>query len=96
MRPSQVLGRHRQEVRRVVARHRASNARVFGSAMRGEDTEESDLDLLVDPREDMTLFDIGAIRMELRQLLGVEVDVLTPRALPESFRERVLKDAVPV
>jgi predicted nucleotidyltransferase len=70
MRPSQTLERHRQEVRQVVARHRAGNARAFGSALRGEDTAESDLDLLVDPRDDMTLFDIGAIRMELRQLLG--------------------------
>ena len=96
MRPSQALARHRQEVRRIVERHRAGNARVFGSALHGEETAESDLDLLVDPRDDMTLFDIGAIRLELRQLLGVQVDVLTPRALPESFRERVLKDAVPV
>jgi len=96
MRPSKALDRHRQEVRQIVERHRAGNARLFGSAVRGEDTEESDLDLLVDPRDDMTLFDIGAIRLELRQLLGVEVDVLTPRALPESFRERILKGAVPV
>ena len=96
MRPSQALERHRQEVRQIVERHHAGNARVFGSAVHGEDSAGSDLDLLVDPRDEMTLFDIGAIRLELRQLLGVKVDVVTPRPLPESFRERTLKDAVPV
>lgn len=62
--------------------HRARNARVFGSVLHGRDTHESDLDLLIDPAPDMTLFDIGAIRLELRKLLGVPVDVLTPNALP--------------
>jgi hypothetical protein len=59
------------------------------------DQDDSDLDLLVDPTPDTTLFDIGAIRHELLQLLGVPVDVLTPRALPEKFREVVLKEAKP-
>ena len=84
------------EVRRIVQRYRARNARVFGSALRGQDNEESDLDLLVDPADNMTLFDIGAIRYELRELLGVEVDVVTPNALPDSFRDKVLNEAVPV
>ncbi len=44
----------------------------------------------------MSLFDIGAIRRELRELLGLEVQVLTPRALPDSFRDRVLAEARPV
>lgn len=42
------------------------------------------------------MMDIGAIRYELRSLLGIEVDVLTPKALPDSFREQVLAEAVPV
>ena len=57
---------------------------------------DSDLDLLIDPTPDTTLFDIGAIRHELLQLLGVPVDVLTPKALPEKFRTVVLSEAVPV
>lgn len=70
--------------------------RVFGSAAHGDDTDGSDLDLLIDPSPETTLFDIGAIRHELRTLLGVPVDVLTPMALPDSLREVVLADAAPV
>jgi len=62
----------------------------------GCDTEESDLDLLIDPTPETALFDIGAIRHELLELLGVPVDVLTPKALPEKFRATVLAQAVPV
>lgn len=76
--------------------HRARNPRVFGSVVRGCDTEDSDLDILVDPTPETTLFDIGTIRHELLQLLGVPVDVLTPRALPEKFRAAVLAEAVAV
>jgi uncharacterized protein len=76
--------------------HRARNARVFGSVLRGDDTEQSDLDLLIDPTSETSLFDIGAIHFELGQLLGVRVDVLTPDALPETFRARVIAQAQPV
>jgi hypothetical protein len=76
--------------------HRVRNARVFGSVARGADTELSDLDILVDPTPETTLFDIGAIRHELRKLLGIPVDVLTPNALPEHVRVAVLADALPV
>lgn len=76
--------------------HRAVNARVFGSAIHGDDTEDSDLDILIDPTPETTLLDIGAIRHELLQLLGVPVDVVTPKALPEKFRATVLAEAVPV
>ena len=96
MKPSLALAAHRAAIRRVVESHRASNARVFGSVVHGGDTEDSDLDILVDPTPETTLFDIGAIRYELLQLLGVPVDVLTPRALPEKFRATVLAEAVPV
>ena len=96
MKPSQALQNHRAEIRRIVLAHRARNARVFGSVLHGEDTEESDLDILIDPTPETTLFDIGAIRHELLQLLGVPVDVLTPKALPDKFRAKVLAEAVPV
>jgi predicted nucleotidyltransferase len=64
--------------------------------LHGDDTEESDLDLVVDPTPKTTMMDIGAIRYELKQLTGIEVDVLTPNALPDRFREAVLAEAVPV
>lgn len=96
MRPSEALDANRDAIRRVVESHRARNARVFGSVLRGEDTDSSDLDILVDPTPETTLFDIGAIRHELGKLLGVPVDVLTPNGLPDKYRARVLADADPV
>lgn len=96
MKPSVALAANREAIRRVVESHRARNPRVFGSVVRGDDTENSDLDLLIDPTPDTTLFDIGAIRHELFQLLGVPVDVLTPKALPEKFRAAVLSKALPI
>jgi predicted nucleotidyltransferase len=65
MKPSIAFERHRDAIREIVARHRAVNARVFGSVLRGDDREDSDLDILIDPTPDTTLFDIGAIRHEL-------------------------------
>jgi predicted nucleotidyltransferase len=62
----------------------------------GTDTEASDLDILIDPTPEMTLFDIGAIRYKLKQLLGVPVDVLTPGALPEKCRQSVIEAALPI
>lgn len=96
MKPSAVLATNREAIRHVVESHHARNARVFGSVVHGDDTEDSDLDILVDPTPETTLFDIGAIRHELLQLLGVPVDVVTPNALPEGFRAAVLAEAVPV
>jgi predicted nucleotidyltransferase len=69
---------------------------VFGSAIRGDDTEGSDLDLLVEPTENTTLMTLAAIQLEAERLLGVHVDVLTPRNLPARFRDRVLREAEPV
>ncbi len=96
MKPSHALESNRIAIREVVARHRARNARVFGSVLHGDDQEGSDLDLLIDPTPETTMFDIGAIRHELFQLLGVPVDVLTPNALPDKFRARVVSESVPV
>jgi hypothetical protein len=96
MKPSIALQQHREAIKQIVERHHARNVRVFGSVLYGEDTNDSDLDLLIDPTPETTLLDIGAIRHELLQLLGVQVDVLTPRALPDSFRKSVLQEAKPV
>lgn len=96
MRPSEALARHRDAIRRIAESHRVRNVRVFGSALSGTDIEGSDLDLLVEPTSETSLFDIGAIRHELKQLLGLPVDVLTPMALPEKFRQRVVDESMPV
>ena len=96
MKPSTALQTHRDAIRRIVAAHRAANARIFGSVLHGSDAEGSDLDLLVDPTSATTLMDIAAIQLELEQLLGVAVDVLTPNTLPATFRASVLSEARPV
>jgi predicted nucleotidyltransferase len=96
MKPSAALQVHRIAIRGVVARHHALNARVFGSVLRGDDKEGSDLDILIDPTPETSLMDVAAIQVELESLLGVKVDVLTPRALPEKFRSSVLAEAMPV
>jgi predicted nucleotidyltransferase len=96
MKPSELLASHRDDIRRIAESHRVRNVRVFGSVVRGEDAEDSDLDILVDPTSETTLLDIGKIRHELLQLLSVPVDVLTPKALPDKFRASVLAEARPL
>lgn len=96
MKPSEALRFHREEIHRVVQENHTRNPRVFGSVLRGVDSEHSDLDLLVDPTPDTTLMDIARIQNRLQRILGVSVDVLTPKALPERSRERILSEAMPV
>lgn len=96
MRPSVALQTHREEIRRIALSHRVRNVRVFGSVLHGKDTEDSDLDLLVEPTSETTLMDIAKIQVEVARLLNVSVDVLTPNALPDKFRTQVLTEAVAV
>ncbi|MDP2834238.1 MAG: nucleotidyltransferase domain-containing protein [Pseudomonadota bacterium] len=96
MKPSEALAARRDSVREMAGRFRATNVRVFGSALHGDDADDSDLDLLVDPLPGATLFDLGGFQAELEALLGVPVDLLTPGDLPEKFRARVLAEARPV
>lgn len=96
MRPSEALARYREEIRRVVTANNGKNPRVFGSVLRGQDTIESDLDILIDPTPQLTLFDMAKITLELSDLLGVKVQVQTPNCLPDGWRDEVLTKAQPV
>lgn len=96
MKPSQALNLHRREIFDAVHRRKTVNPRVFGSVSRGTDTETSDLDLLVDPLPGTTLFDLGGLQVDLEEMLGVSVDVVTPKGLRERYRERVLAEARPL
>ncbi len=96
LKPSTVLNQNRELIRQVVLSHRSNNPRVFGSVIHGTDTDTSDLDLLVDPLPGVTLFDLGAIQIELEESLGISVDVLTPKDLPKKFRDQILGEALPV
>lgn len=94
MRPSEALQLHRDRIREIVLSHRVTDPRVFGSVLHGEDTEDSDLDILVEPTKETTLMDIAKIQVELKHLLAINVDVLTPKALPEKWRQRVIGEAM--
>lgn len=96
MRPSVALDMKRNAVREAARRFRTANPRVFGSALLGTDRDGSDLDLLVDAMPGATLFDLGGLQDELQELLGVQVDLLTPADLPAKFRDKVLAEAQPV
>jgi uncharacterized protein len=96
MKPSEALATHRSALRQLVSRYNLMWPRVFGSVLTGTDTEESDLDLLVDPSESTSLFTIAGLKIDAEKLLGVPVSVLTPNGLPPKFRNRVLQQAEPL
>ena len=85
---------HREEILALAERHRAGNVRLFGSLARGDATPASDIDLLVDPMPGATLFDLGGLQVELQQLLGAPVDLLTPDDMPEAWRPTILSAAI--
>ena len=97
MKPSEVLELHRFAIRAVVEKNDACNPRVFGSVLHGDDTENSDIDLLVDPIDDRTsLVSLVRIKREIEQILGVKADIQTPMSLHERFRAGILREAVSV
>ena len=96
MRPSELLKLKRDEILALAAKAGALNVRVFGSAARGDDGEESDLDLLVDWSPQTSLFDVGGLVTDLQELLGKRVDVISAQQLHPHFRARVLAQARPI
>jgi predicted nucleotidyltransferase len=91
-----LLREKRKEILRVAAKHGARNVRVFGSVARGEGDEQSDIDLLVEMEPDRSLLDHAGLWLDLQDLLGCKVDVVSERGLRPRVRERVLKEAVPL
>jgi uncharacterized protein len=84
----------RADVNRIAAAHGARNVRVFGSVRRGESSDSSDLDLLVDMSEGRSLLDLVALGDDLEEALGVDVDVVTEKSLSPYLRDRILAEAV--
>jgi predicted nucleotidyltransferase len=78
---SELLKEKREAILRIAAKHGARNVRVFGSAARGEADEESDLDLLVEMEPGRSLLDHAALWLELQEVLGRRVDVVSDRGL---------------
>jgi len=96
MRPSKSLENNRSRVREVLQRFGMTNARVFGSAGRGEDTDKSDLDILVDAPPGTSLYDLAAIEVELEIILGCKVEALTKGFLASDIAERAEFDLLPI
>lgn len=93
---TEILGDKRDEVLRLAAKHGATQLRVFGSAARGEATADSDIDFLVDLEPGRSLFDLGGLLMDLQDLLGRKVDVVTEKSLHWYIRDKVCAEARPV
>lgn len=86
----------RESILAIAQRHGAHDIRIFGSVARGDAIESSDLDLIVRFDRDRTLFDHGELVMDLRDLLGVEVDVISEAGMRDRFRNHVTKEAIPL
>ena len=91
-----LLKEHRQEILSLATRHGARHIRVFGSVARGEADGQSDVDFLVDMEQGRTLMDMGGLLMELQELLGCHVDVVSEKGLRSRIRDRVLAEAIPL
>jgi predicted nucleotidyltransferase len=91
---SGLLSDKREEILKIAAGHGARKVRVFGSVARGEARPDSDIDLLVDLEPGRSLLDIIAIKQDIEDLLGCEVDVVTEAAISPPIREQMLKDVV--
>lgn len=92
----ELLQQKRDEILRIAAKHGAHNVRVFGSAARGEATEVSDVDFLVDMEPGRTLLDLSGLLQDLRDLLRRDVDVVTEDGLYWLLRRRILREARPL
>jgi len=91
-----LLKARREEILKVCARYGARNVRVFGSVARGEADEQSDIDLIVEFEPGRSLLDHAGLWLELQELLGVKVDVVSSRGIKARIRERVLQEAIPL
>jgi predicted nucleotidyltransferase len=94
--PTEIAQKNWGAILKLARQHGASNVRVFGSVARGQATEESDLDLLVDLEPDRSLLDRIALIQDLEDALGISVDVVTEKALHPAIRDRILAQAHPL
>lgn len=93
---SQLLHDKRETIQRIAAAHGAYNLRVFGSMARGDATPQSDLDLLIDVGPTTSAWFPAGLMLDLEEVLGCHVDIVTERALHPALRDRVLREAIPL
>ncbi|MCE5199989.1 MAG: nucleotidyltransferase family protein [Armatimonadota bacterium] len=92
----EILKEKRKEILQAAAKHGASNVRIFGSVARGEAGPDSDVDVLVDMEPGRSLFDVGGLLMDLQDILGRRVEVVTENALHWYIRDRIIHEAIAV
>ncbi|WP_414542571.1 nucleotidyltransferase family protein [Nostoc sp. CCY0012] len=92
----EILTAKREEILQIATKYGAYNIRIFGSVAHGEADVNSDVDFLVEMETGRSLFDLGGLLMELQEILGCEVDIVTEKGLRSRIRERVLNEAVPL
>jgi len=91
-----ILQDKRTEILALAAKHGACNVRLFGSVIRGEDRDVSDVDFLVDMQDTRSLFDLIGLQQDLEKAIGRKVDVLTPNGINRYLKDRILAEAVPL
>ena len=94
MKIREILQQKREEILNLAAQHGASNIRIFGSVARDEEGEDSDIDFLVDMESDRSLLDRIGLIQDLEDILARKVDLATVKGLRESFRERIMSQAI--
>lgn len=92
----EILRIKREDILRIATKYGAYNIRIFGSVARREADVNSDVDFLVEMEPGRSLFDLGGLLIELQDILGCEVDIVTEKGLRSRIRERVLSEAVPL
>lgn len=92
----ELLKGKREEILNIAAEHGARNVRLFGSAARGEATDASDRDFLVEMEPERSLLDLAGLRNDLKDLLRREVDVVTENGLYWLLRRKILREARPL
>ncbi|MCK9502421.1 MAG: nucleotidyltransferase family protein [Lascolabacillus sp.] len=93
MKLANIIEKKREEIIRLSAKHGAKNIRVFGSVARGDESEDSDIDILVDLEKGRSLLDLSGLLIDLQKLLGRKVDVVTEKSLHWYIRDKILKEA---
>ena len=96
MTPIESLQWNSRRLREIFVRYNVSNPRLFGSVARGQDHEQSDVDILVDPGKGVSFYDLADLETELRGVLGFKVDVTTPGGLAPDIRKKVEQDLRPL
>lgn len=97
MKPSEALARHEKEVKNVFSKYPLiKNPKIFGSIVHKEDTEDSDIDFLIQAERGVTLFMVSRLKNELSELLDVEVDIVTENQLPPKHKDKIIEMAIPL